>query len=70
MLGCDVGKRVGRTVSPASVGCVVVGYFEGAPEGTPVGLLEVGRTVGCAEGCVDGWLDGCMEGWLDGCREG
>ena len=33
-------------VSPGLVGAEVVGNFVGTPEGTPVGLLDVGRTVG------------------------
>jgi hypothetical protein len=33
-------------VSPLWLGIEVVGYLLGAADGIPVGLLEVGRTVG------------------------
>ena len=61
---------MGGFVSPGRVGAVVVGDFEGAAEGTPVGLLDVGRTVGCVEGCKLGWVVGCDVGCLLGCLVG
>lgn len=53
---------VGPLVWPLRVGLDVVGYFEGAALGTPVGRLDVGRTVGCEDGCVEGCLEGCEDG--------
>lgn len=40
-------------------GAVVLGAFEGEEVGMPLGLLEVGRTVGTTLG----WDEGCPEGW-------
>jgi hypothetical protein len=54
MVGPEVGYLVGGTVSPGTVGTEVVGYLEGADEGSEVGRLEVGRTVGWPEGCMLG----------------
>lgn len=36
--------------------------MDGAPLGTDVGRLEVGRTVGCVDGCIEGCDVGCREG--------
>ena len=44
--GAAVGLLVGELVSPSSVGCDVVGALLGWPVGIPVGLLDVGLTVG------------------------
>ncbi len=44
--GALEGLLVGGRVTPSSVGTEVVGYLEGADEGSEVGRLEVGRTVG------------------------
>lgn len=52
--GLDVGYFEGRFVSPGIVGNDVDGFIEGEPEGLLVGLLDVGRTVGCPVGVVDG----------------
>ena len=41
-----MGRADGLLVAPGRVGAVVVGNLLGAPDGTPVGRLEVGRTVG------------------------
>ena len=57
-VGLLVGPALGLFVAPGLVGAVVVGYLLGAAEGTPVGLLEVGLTVGCVDGCVLGTPDG------------
>lgn len=49
-------------MSPGREGADEEGSLVGAEEGTPVGLLEVGLTVGCAEGKALGALDGCTDG--------
>lgn len=61
-----MGRLVGGLVSLSLVGAEVVGYFEGPAVGELVGLLEVGVTVGCPEGCTVGRLDGCRVGTQDG----
>ena len=53
-MGAEVGQLVGGFVTPGRVGREVVGDLLGLLEGTPVGRLEVGRTVGWPEGCEVG----------------
>ena len=57
-----MGLPVGRLVSPRSVGYEVRGNFVGAELGRDVGLLEVGRTVGCPVGSTDGCFVGVFDG--------
>ena len=57
-------------MSPLFEGAVVLGAFEGRALGTPVGRLDVGRTVGCVDGCVLGCMLGCPVGLEEGCPEG
>ena len=46
------------------------GRYVGTYDGSKVGLLDVGRNVGCAEGCLEGRELGCREGWRVGCSVG
>jgi hypothetical protein len=53
-----VGSSDGGKVKPSTVGADVVGNFDGAPVGSAVGRLELGRVVGCDVGCLEGVADG------------
>lgn len=57
-----MGTEVGFFVTPFTEGLEVVGYLDGKPVGTLVGLLVVGRWVGI----VDGWQEGCLDGVVVG----
>ena len=65
-VGRDEGVLVGFGVSPKSVGMELMGRLDGAPVGFILGALEVGFTVGRAEGTAFGCLLGRRDGSVNG----